>query len=126
MGTVTVRIPEEKRDELKIIASLERRNLKDILTDLIDECIERHRETLVLLSGPEWLETIRKGKEEVARGVKGKSLHELEGGGKAYRGKAVPQAGQEDQVSSTRSLVGLGAHGKPLPAPGLEGSNRRT
>jgi PHD/YefM family antitoxin component YafN of YafNO toxin-antitoxin module len=78
MSTVTVRIPEDKRDELKVIASLERRNIKEILTELIDEYIERHRETLELLSRPEWVEIIRKGRDEVAGGVKGKSLDELE------------------------------------------------
>jgi hypothetical protein len=79
MNTVNVRIPEDKRDELKVIASLERRNIKDILTELVEEYIERHQETLDLLSRPEWVETIRRGKEEVAAGVKGKGLDELEG-----------------------------------------------
>ncbi len=79
MTTVNVRIPEEKRDELKVIASLERRNIKDIVTELVDEYIERHRETLDLLSRPEWAETIRRGKEEVAGEVKGKGLDELGG-----------------------------------------------
>ena len=78
VATTTVRIPEEKRDILKIIASIEKREIKEILTELIDEYIERHRETLDLLSRPEWVEMIKKGKEEVARGIKGKSLDELE------------------------------------------------
>ena len=77
MSTVTVRIPEEKRDELKVIASLEKRNIKDVLTELIDEYVERHRETLELLSRPEWVEVIRKGKEEIAKGARGKALDEL-------------------------------------------------
>ena len=77
MSTVTVRIPEDKRDELKVIASLEKRNIKDVLTELIDEYVERHRETLELLSRPEWVEVIRKGKEEIAQGVRGKALDEL-------------------------------------------------
>jgi predicted transcriptional regulator len=77
VSTVTVRIPEDKRDELKVIASLERRNIKDVLTELIDDYVDRHRETLELLSRPEWVEVIRKGKEEVAKGVKGKALDEL-------------------------------------------------
>lgn len=77
MSTVTVRVPEEKRDELKIIASLEKRNIKDVLTELIDEYVERHRETLELLSRPEWVEVIRKGKDEITKGVKGKALDEL-------------------------------------------------
>ncbi len=56
MSTATLRIPEEKRDLLKIIASVERREMKDIIAELIDEYVERHRETLELLSRPEWVE----------------------------------------------------------------------
>ncbi|MDY6990909.1 MAG: hypothetical protein SWQ30_22945 [Thermodesulfobacteriota bacterium] len=78
MGTATVRIPEEKRDILKIIAALEKREMREILSELIDEYIERHKETLDLLSRPEWVKTIEKGKAEIAEGVKGKSLDELE------------------------------------------------
>jgi len=78
MATATVRIPEDKRDILKIISSVEKRDIKEILSQLIDEYIERHTETLELLSRPEWVETITKGKEEVDLGVKGKSLNELE------------------------------------------------
>jgi hypothetical protein len=64
MSTATVRIPEEKKDLL--------------LTGLIDEYIERHKETLNLLSNPKWVEVIKKGKKEVAEEVKGKTLDELE------------------------------------------------
>lgn len=78
METATVRIPVEKRDILKIIASIERKEIKEILSELIDEYIERHKETLDLLSRPEWVEAITKGKQEVAGNVKGKSLDELE------------------------------------------------
>jgi predicted CopG family antitoxin len=78
MSTATVRIPEDKRDTLKIIASIEKRELKEILSELIDEYIERHKETLELLSKPEWVETIKKGKGEVAQGAKGKGIDELE------------------------------------------------
>ncbi|MEA2005874.1 MAG: hypothetical protein U9O50_06390 [Acidobacteriota bacterium] len=78
METTTVRIPKEKRDILKIIASVERREMKDIFSDIIDEYIEKHKETLDLLSKPDWLEIIRKGKKEVKEGIKGKSLDELE------------------------------------------------
>jgi predicted transcriptional regulator len=77
MSTATLRIPEEKRDLLKIIASVERREMKDIIAELIDEYVERNRETLELLSRPEWVEEIRKGRAEVRRGVKGKSLADL-------------------------------------------------
>ena len=52
MATATVRIPEQKRDILKVIASIEKREMKEILAELIDEYIERHKETLDLLSKP--------------------------------------------------------------------------
>jgi hypothetical protein len=77
METATVRIPVKKRDILKIIAGIEKTEIKEILTKLIDEYIERHKETLDLLSKPEWVESITQGKEEVSSGVKGKSLEEL-------------------------------------------------
>ena len=77
MSTATVRIPEDKRDLLKVIASIERTEIKEILSDLIDEYIERHKETLDLLSKPTWVETINKGKEEVRNKVRGKTLDEL-------------------------------------------------
>ena len=77
MPTATVRIPAEKRDILRIIAGIERTEMKEILSDLIDEYIERHKETLDLLSRPEWVEIITRGKWEVKSGIKGKSLEEL-------------------------------------------------
>ena len=78
MATATVRIPEQKRDTLKVIASIEKREMKEILAELIDEYIERHKETLDILSKPEWVDVIEKGKAEIAKGIKGKSLEELE------------------------------------------------
>lgn len=78
MATATVRIPEQKRDILKIIASIEKREMKEILAELIDEYIERHKETLDLLSKPEWVVAIEQGKAEIAKRIKGKSLEELE------------------------------------------------
>jgi len=77
MSTATVRIPAEKRDILRIIAGIERVEMKEILTELIDEYIERHQETLDLLSRPDWVEIIARGKEEVETGAEGKGLDEL-------------------------------------------------
>ena len=77
MATATVRIPAEKRDILRIIAGIERTEMKEILSELIDEYIERHQETLDLLSRPEWVDIIARGKEEVDKGVKGKRLDDL-------------------------------------------------
>jgi PHD/YefM family antitoxin component YafN of YafNO toxin-antitoxin module len=45
--------------------------------ELIDKYVERHRETLELLSRPEWVDIIARGRSEVERGVEGKSLDEL-------------------------------------------------
>ncbi|MFC1814195.1 hypothetical protein ACFL03_16035 [Thermodesulfobacteriota bacterium] len=78
MATATVRIPEQKRDILKVIASIEKREMKEILAELIDEYIKRHKETLNILSKPEWVDVIEHGKAEIAKGIKGKSLDELE------------------------------------------------
>ena len=77
MATATVRIPAEKRDILRIIAGIEKIEMKEILSGLIDEYIERHQETLDLLSRPEWVDIIGRGKEEVDTGVRGKTLDEL-------------------------------------------------
>jgi len=77
VATATVRIPAEKRDILKIIAGIEKTEMKEILSDLIDEYIERHKETLDLLSKPEWVDIIVRGKQEVDADVKGKGLDEL-------------------------------------------------
>ena len=62
---------------LKIIAGIEKMEMKEILSDLIDEYVERHRETLDLLSRPDWVEVIQQGKREVAAGTPGKGLDEL-------------------------------------------------
>ena len=66
-----------KRDVLKIIAGIEKTEMKEILSELIDEYIERHKETLEILSNPDWVDLIAKGKEEVRSSTKGKSLEEL-------------------------------------------------
>jgi predicted CopG family antitoxin len=77
METATVRIPAEKRDILRIIAGIEKTEMKEILSELIDEYIERHKETLDLLSRPEWVDIITRGKKDVDDGVQGKGLDEL-------------------------------------------------
>jgi len=68
MSTTTVRISEEKRDLLKIVASVEKRDIKEILSELIDEYIERHRETLEILSRPDWIDAINQGLKASEKG----------------------------------------------------------
>ena len=77
MATATVRIPAEKRDILRIMAGIEKTEMKEILSELIDEYIERHQETLDLLSRPEWVDIIAWGKEGVDKGVQSKRLDEV-------------------------------------------------
>lgn len=78
MGTATVRIPEAKRDLLKIIASLEKRGMKELLIEMIDDYVESHKETLELFSNPNWVSLIESGKAEVENNVKGIGLDELD------------------------------------------------
>jgi len=61
MPTTTVRIPQDMKDTLKIIASVEKRNIKDILSELIEEYLGRHRETLKILARPDWIDAIQQG-----------------------------------------------------------------
>jgi predicted transcriptional regulator len=68
MSTTTVRIPEDKRDTLKIIASVEKRNIKEILSELIEEYLERHQETLEILSRPDWIDAIQEGLKASEKG----------------------------------------------------------
>jgi predicted CopG family antitoxin len=68
MATTTVRIPEEKRDLIKIVASIEKRGIKDILSELIDEYLERHKETLEILSRPDWVEAVEDGLRASGKG----------------------------------------------------------
>ncbi|MBF0473768.1 MAG: hypothetical protein HQK91_07085 [Nitrospirae bacterium] len=68
MLTTTVRIPTDKKDLLKIIASVEKRDIKDILTELIDEYLERHRETLEILSRPDRRSSIKEGLNAANKG----------------------------------------------------------
>jgi hypothetical protein len=52
MKTATIRIPEGKKNLLKAVASLENRKMNDLIVDLIDEYVERRKETLELMTIP--------------------------------------------------------------------------
>ncbi len=73
MATATIRIPEDKKNLLKAISSLENKKLNDVIVELIDEYVDRHRETLDLLSVPGLYEKIIKSSEEFKKG-KGLSI----------------------------------------------------
>jgi len=82
MSTATVRIPENKKNILKAISSLENKKMNEIISEMIDEYVERHKETLELLSIPGIYERLMKSSEAFKRG-KGVALKnakkELEG-----------------------------------------------
>jgi len=64
METATIRIPEEKKNLLKAVASLENRKINDLIVDLIDEYIERRKETLELMAIPGLYEQVRASSRE--------------------------------------------------------------
>ncbi len=64
METATIRIPEDKKNLLKAIASLENRKMNDLVVDLIDEYAERRRETLELLAIPGLYDQVRASSRE--------------------------------------------------------------
>ncbi len=59
METATIRIPEEKKNLLKAAASLENRKMNDVVIELIDEYIERRKETMELLAIPGLLRQVQ-------------------------------------------------------------------
>ena len=68
METATIRIPEEKKNLLKAVASLENKKMSDLIVDLIDEYVARRRETLKIMSVPGLYEKIRGASREFRTG----------------------------------------------------------
>jgi hypothetical protein len=66
--TATVRIPEDKKNLLKAIASLECRKINDLLVDLIDDYASRRKETLSLLEIPGLYDQVRASSREFKKG----------------------------------------------------------
>jgi hypothetical protein len=67
METATIRIPEGKKNLLKAVASLENRKMNDLIVDLIDEYIERRKETLQLMAIPGLYDQVRAASREFRR-----------------------------------------------------------
>jgi len=68
MDTATIRIPEDKKNILKAISTMENKKLNEVVVELIDEYIERHFETLELLSIPGLYETLTRSSKEFREG----------------------------------------------------------
>jgi len=60
MSVMSIRIDDNKRRALKVIASLEGKTMGGIVTELIDEYIKRNREKIIGLSEKENLNEIMK------------------------------------------------------------------
>ena len=60
MSVVSIRIDDKKRRVLKVIASLEGKTMGGIVTELIDEYIQRNKEKIIELSEKENLNEIMK------------------------------------------------------------------
>lgn len=76
-GATTLRLPEDRLRLIRAIAGYENRSLVEIFTELTDEYIARHMETMELLKIPGFLEECRDGLEEIKTG-RGKTLIELD------------------------------------------------
>ena len=63
MSVVSIRIDDKKRRVLKVIASLEGKTMGGIVTELIDEYIQRNKEKIIELSEKENLNEIMKFSE---------------------------------------------------------------
>jgi len=60
MSVMSIRVDDNKRKVLKVIASLEGKTMGRIMTELIDEYIKKSREKIVELSEKENLNEIMK------------------------------------------------------------------
>ena len=68
METATIRIPEDKKNLLKAVASLENRKMNDLVVDLIDQYIDRRKETLQLMALPGLYDQVRASSREFRQG----------------------------------------------------------
>lgn len=76
-GATTLRLPEETLKLIRAIAGYENKSLSDIFTELANEYIKRHRESLELLGMKDFLKECKEGVEEIKAGG-GKSIFELD------------------------------------------------
>lgn len=72
----TLRLNTDHLRLLKAIAGYEGKSLTDIFSEMTDEYIERHRETLLLLNVPGFAKECKDGLKEIKRGG-GRKLNAL-------------------------------------------------
>ena len=76
-SATTIRINEEQLRQIRAIAGYENKSLADIFSEMAEEYIFRHRETLSLLGITGFLKECREGLEEIKAG-RGKNLIDLD------------------------------------------------
>jgi len=76
-SATTIRINEEQLRQIRAIAGYENKSLADIFSEMAEEYISRHRETLSLLGIPGFLKECQEGLEGIKAG-RGKKLIELD------------------------------------------------
>ena len=64
----TLRMSPERRQILKTLAVLEGRHMKDIIDEMIDRYAKEHKETLEILSRPDWMERIKQSGAKFKKG----------------------------------------------------------
>ena len=78
MNITWIKLDEQSESALQNIRKKEKKSLNTLLKEAITSYISQHEETFELLSDPKVRRTIRKGKSQVRRKVKGVLLDELD------------------------------------------------
>ena len=78
MSQTVIDLNKTSKKYLLNIAKIENKNFNSVLEEAVDDYIERYKETLEIIDNNNFYTQIKKGKKEIAKGVKGKSLNELD------------------------------------------------
>ena len=65
-------------NELLSISKTENKSIVNLIEKSVIDFIDTYKETLELINNKKFYKSIQKGKDEIRKGVKGKSLSELE------------------------------------------------
>ncbi|MDD2716047.1 MAG: hypothetical protein PHW04_09150 [Candidatus Wallbacteria bacterium] len=68
MGNTTIRLPDDKLRMLRAISGYENRPMSRIVEELLDDYLERHKETQEIISCKTSMESIRRGLEDEKSG----------------------------------------------------------
>ncbi|PIW33626.1 MAG: hypothetical protein CO162_06725 [bacterium (Candidatus Ratteibacteria) CG_4_9_14_3_um_filter_41_21] len=67
-AVMSTRIDPTRKQLLRIIASVENKPIYKVINEMIDCYAEVHKETLEILSRPDWMKRIKKSKEKFRKG----------------------------------------------------------